>query len=487
MKKLFTLCLLVATLGMSAFSQITWNGGMNISTNAYSSMHPRITLDAAGNPLVIWGRMSDESVFFSRWNGTMFTTPVKLNGSLTVATASWMGPDIASHGDTIYVVMKQTPESDSTSYIYIVHSFDGGITFSTPSRVDHIADSLSRFPTVTTDITGNPIVGFMKFNALYGDARWVVTKSPDHGNTFSTDVKASGWGGSTAVCDCCPGAILADGNNCAMLYRNNNNNIRDTWMGISTDNVNSFSNGCNVDNNNWMLMSCPSSGPDGIIVGDTLYSVFMNGASGTKSYLSKSSIAASTTYSVKSLTGNLAGLTQQNYPRIAGNGNAMAVVWKQIVSGSVQLPILFTNDITRGLPAAYDTVDLGDITNTDLALSNGKVFVVWEDDNTGTVKYRMGTFTPLTTGIQLSPNNINGITIFPNPSNDSWRVTGNSESNKVTATLYNTIGEVVTNPDFMQNGHSFSFDISNEGLPNGMYMLRLMSATSVQVVRLFKQ
>ena len=84
--------------------------GMNISANTYSNMHPRISLDANGNPLVIWGRMNDQSCFFSKWNGTMFTMPVKLNGTLTVATASWMGPDIASHGDTVTWCSKKHPK-----------------------------------------------------------------------------------------------------------------------------------------------------------------------------------------------------------------------------------------------------------------------------------------------------------------------------------------------------------------------------------------
>src|SRR6185436_20090502 len=183
-KSILVLLTVISQCWFSAVAQITWNMGMNISANTYGNMDPRMALDAAGNPLVIWGRMSDESVFFSRWNGTMFTAPIKLNGMLTVAAATWMGPDIASHGDSVYVVMKQTPEADTSSHIYMVHSYDGGMTFSSPVQVDNIADSVSRFPTVTTDEDGNPIIAFMKFNSLFLDSRWAVTKSPDYGNTF---------------------------------------------------------------------------------------------------------------------------------------------------------------------------------------------------------------------------------------------------------------------------------------------------------------
>lgn len=263
MKQFFAL--IAIAFCITANAQITWTMGMNISTITYSNMHPRMALDGAGNPMVVWGRMSDQSVFFSKWIGTMFTTPVKLNPTwLTVASAGWMGSDISSHGDTVYVVVKRTPEAIDTNRIFIFTSFNGGVTFNTPVEIGFIADSISRFPTVTTDATGNPIVAYMKFNSSFMDSRWVVAKSNDYGSTFSTDVKASGWGSSAEVCDCCPGAIVSLGNKSAMIYRDNNSNIRDIWTGISNNNATSFPSGFEVDNNNWMVMSCPSSGPDGV-------------------------------------------------------------------------------------------------------------------------------------------------------------------------------------------------------------------------------
>ncbi len=484
MKKI--LLIIFASISTIAFAQnnITWNMGMNISTNTYGNMHPRMALDGAGNPMVIWGRMSDESVFFSKWNGTMFTVPVKLNPSwLTVATAGWMGPDIASKGDTVYVVVKRTPEISDTNRIFILSSFNGGLSFNTPVELAFIADSLSRFPTVTVDDTGNPVIAYMKFNSSFLESRWVVTKSTDYGNTFSTDVKASGWGSSAEVCDCCPGAIVSTGNISAMLYRDNNSNIRDIWTGISTNNNSSFTSGFNVDNNNWMLMSCPSSGPDGVIIGDTLYLTFMNGGSGSyRNYLSKSSITNGTVNTVSNLTGNIPGLGQQNYPRIASDGNAMAIVWKQTISGSAQLPILFTNNIANGFPAAYDTVDLNDITNADIALSNGKIFVVWQDDNSGTIKYRSGTYTPVITSaneIELSD-----FSFFPNPvsSQITLQLTNNLQNAK--AEIINLLGEIVVT-QYLNNAQSTILDIAN--LREGIYFIQIKSQDKIFTQKFIKK
>ncbi|MFA6571128.1 MAG: hypothetical protein WCT77_07810, partial [Bacteroidota bacterium] len=231
MKKIiYILAALLFTVTFTkAQSPISWNNAINLASSSTGNEHPRITIDGKGNPLVIWHHTN--RCMFSRWNGTSFTSPVMLNPAyIAVAGAGWMGPDIAAHGDTVYVVFKQTPEASDTCHIYCIHSFNGGRTFSNPVKVDNIADSISRFPTITTDDTGNPIVGFMKFNHSFADSRWAVARSTDFGNSFSTDVKASGWSSKTStICDCCPGSIACSGNSVAMLYRDNNSNIRDSW------------------------------------------------------------------------------------------------------------------------------------------------------------------------------------------------------------------------------------------------------------------
>ena len=405
MKKTFTLLLLIFSLSVSAQSQITWSMGMNIASSASGNQHPRVATDAAGNPLVLWGNAN--RAMFSRWNGSAFTAPVMINPmTIPVAHGNWMGPDIASHGDTVYVVFKQTPEGDSTSHVYIIRSFNGGMSFSPATRIDFIGDSISRFPTVTTDASGNPIVGFMKFNSSFLESRWVVAKSSDFGNTFSADVKASGWSSiSSTVCDCCPGSITSSGSKVAVPYRDNNANMRDIWAGISSDGGSTFTQGLAVDQGFWLVMSCPASGPDAAIINDTLYTVYMSASAGpTFVWMSKTSLLSMTASTGAALTGMFTGLSGQNYPRIAADGNALAIVWEQTVNSTVQLPLFFTNNINSGLPAAYDTVDLNDITNADVALANGKIFVVWEDDNSGTVKYRKGSYNVSTSVPSLENN-----------------------------------------------------------------------------------
>ncbi len=114
---------------------------------------------------------------------------------------------------------------------------------------------------------------------LFSDARYVVSRSTTYGTSFSADVLASGTAGD--VCDCCPASIVSSGSTAVMLFRNNVSMIRDMWAGVSTDGGLTFPGLMAVDTTNWMLMSCPSSGPDGFIIGDSLYTVFMSTSTGT--------------------------------------------------------------------------------------------------------------------------------------------------------------------------------------------------------------
>jgi hypothetical protein len=486
MKHLLSL-IIIFQITISAFAQsgITWGMGMNVAANSYDNMHPRMALNGAGQPMLVWGKMSDKSVQFSRWNGAAFTTPIKLNPAcMAVASAGFMGPDIASKGDTVYVVVKREPEMADTNRIFVFSSFNGGVSFNAPVEIAVIADSMSRFPTITTDATGNPIVAYMKFNNAFLESRWVVTKSMNYGTSFMTDVKASGYSGVNAqVCDCCPGAIVSSGNKTVMLYRDNLSNIRDIWTGLSTNNSTSFPTGFAIDNNNWMIMSCPSSGPDGVIIGDTIYSTFMSeGTGSTLCYLSKSSISNGAVNTVSNLSGSMPGLSQ-NFPRIASSGNATAIVWVQNFNGTTLLPILFNKNISGGLPAAYDTVDLADITNADVAMSNGNIFVVWQDDNSGTVKYRKGTY-PVTPAMTTEINSPL-FSIYPNPSGDFWQVSISNNQDALSYTLTDINGRIVS-AELINKANS-SFKIPNSNLSAGQYILTIQSSNKNYNYKLVKK
>jgi len=460
--------LLLLSSNLFAQSGITWNATTNVNMmSSYGNNHPRVVLDRSGDPMVLWGNPGGDDTYFAKWNGSGFTTPLLINTGIDVFAASWAGPDIAAHGDTVYVVVKQSPEMTNFAYLYA--SYNGGTSFGSAVQLDvNLADSISRFPVVTTDDVGHPVVSYMKIDPAMDNARWVVTRSNDFGATFGIDVLASNWSGGD-VCDCCPGQIICEGNTVAMMYRDNASNIRDMWCGISTDAGSSFDGGFGLDNPDWMLMMCPSSGPDGVIIGDTLHSVLMSGFTGDYLvYYSKSSINGMANSSVTPITGLLPSLNSQNYPRIATDGSAVGIVWKQSIGGQSQLPLLFTNNINNGFPSGFDTVDLNDVTNADIAIRDGMIHIVWEDPTSGTVRYRSGSFSS-TMGIEGGNNN-EMVSVFPNPTTGIVSVqiannySGNAEMNITDLLGKNISTGIVT----LSNGKVVT-DIS--GLNTGIYLL----------------
>lgn len=406
--------LLSFPLPLIAQTGINWNDPIIVSDEMTGYSHPRIVLDGNENAVVIWG--DDEDVHISRQEGMYFSAAQMLDPmGMSIFTASWAGPDIASKGDTIYVVFKENPEDSEP--IYCITSFDGGITFFDPVIVDGmLGDDVSRFPSVAVDEDGNPIIAFMKLNADFLDAQYVVATSNDFGNSFNMDVLTSGFSGGE-VCDCCPAGITAKDNYVVSLYRDNLDNLRNTWAGISDNNGISFENGIQIDQTDWTVFACPASGPDGVIIGDNLYSVFMSAGEGdSRIFLSTTSLTDLTDEPDQRISPEIEGLSIQNYPRIASYGKAVAIVWKQVANANSTIPISFTNDINIGFPPDYDTIahlDLYGLENADVAVSSNKVHVVWQDNYSNAVFYREGVYQdPVQTSDIIKKNNFQ---IFPNP------------------------------------------------------------------------
>jgi hypothetical protein len=439
-------------------------------------------MDSDGDPMVTWSDNSD--MFFSRWDGAAFTTPITLNpGGVSIAGPGWMGPDVASKGDTVYAVYKQTPEIDTSSHIWCVSSFDGGMTFNTPVRVEYIGTNISRFPTIAVDAQGHPLVGFMEFASNLSDPQWVVVKSTDFGGSFGQPVLASGWSSGVAeVCDCCPSKIVSEGNTVAMPYRDNDNNIRDTWVGISTDGGVTFTSGMDVDQQGWNINVCPSSGPDGVIVGDTLYTTYMTAVSGAaRVYYNKSSISAmngSPAIDLDQTTPTLLG--QQNYPRVDYHGGSMAFVWYQYSNGAQELAIQFTEDISTGINPVQEIVDTDNIDGVDVALYDGNIWVVWEDDASGTVKYRSGTYNSIADVDKLE---VTDLSVYPNPSKDYWNIESEGLSIASEILLISVDGTLI---DSFESDNS-KLEIDNSALSSGVYLLELKTNEGVYRIRMIKE
>ena len=410
MIKLFTAFLLLSAIpGLCQKNGVTWYDPLTIADKTYGNIHPRIILDQAYNPLVLWSDATGRA-FIAKWQGKAFGGPVQINPpGKYVFSEPWAGPELTNHGDTIYIVYKQIPEE--TSHIYLKHSYDGGKTFSVETQADDTGSYISRFPSVAIDLYGNPLVAYMKLDSGFTNPRYVVARSTDLGESFTGESPLNDYSGGK-VSDCCPAQVLESGNATVILYRDNHDFVRNIWAGISTGAHLSFTKGLQVDQTNWTAKECPAHPPKGIIVADTLYSVYMSAPTDSSLiYLGKASLSGLSASSGP-LTGYFTGLTSQNYPCIANSGDATAVAWQQTSGSLNEICMLFSNEITNGFPDMYDRVSQGLVSNADVALGNGHVYVVWQDDSSGNIMCRIGRYQETLTNKLLAENT----TIYLQPS-----------------------------------------------------------------------
>ncbi|MDQ3049051.1 MAG: T9SS type A sorting domain-containing protein [Bacteroidota bacterium] len=383
----FTLFLFTSLIGSA--QSLNWSAPLTVASGS-SNIYPRITLMQGGKPLVIWMNSTTDKVYSAVLNGASFTTPLAVNpAGLVPFIANWAGAEVASSGDTAFIVFSSEPVM--TGNIYAVRSIDGGMTFGDTVRVDQIGNDIPNFPTVAVGPGGNPIIQFMKQDSsTMANPEYVVNRSIDGGITYLPTVfPAAGLPGE--ACDCCPGSLVTSGNRVAMLYRNNISNIREMWASISLDAGATFPAGAEVDESNWMIMSCPSSGPSGIMIGDTLITTWMSeGTSGDpRIYVGTSNVLDQQIGFTKQMYP--VGTTTQNFPVIAGSGDTIGVAWLGYNAGMQD--VLFSYSLTgaSGLGMQVDTITKGGSgqqSRPDLSFSNGKFHLVYSDSYGTDMEYR---------------------------------------------------------------------------------------------------
>jgi len=447
---------------------ISWEEEIFVTqTNEFGNTRPRICLTAQDIPLVVFGKASSGVLYSARLNGSLFNTPLTLlSNNIASYLTNWTGPDVASNGDTVIVVFKAQPMNFGK--VYSLRSLDGGLTFSDTIRVDNHPLGHAWLPSLDIDENSNPSVVYMAHDLNGMNPRYNVVHSLNKGLSFENEMEIT-LNIPQEACDCCPAEYVISGNQHALLYRNNDANIRDIYAVYSDDDGANYSSYVNVNDLNWTLNSCPSTGPHGIFNNGKLLTASASAASGKyRAYLSE--VATSPSLVLQSQTmmtppGNINGA--QNYPRISGKNDTIVFVWQEsspsnndifagiTVSGSIQELVN-----SKGI---VNNSTLGSQSNPDIIYANGKIHCVFQDAISGKVIYKRGI---------LSMNSISqihdqDIIVFPNPLSTSLTI----KSNLLTSSykIYNVLGEIV------QTGvlTSLQTEVNLSALPNGTYQLTI--------------
>ena len=192
---------------------IYWSPPIEVASPLFDDKSPRIALFDDGSPAVIWGKGS--TIYFSRMEGSNFTTPFEINtNGVSPDIYGFGGIDLAIFENKIFIVYE-----DFVTGVHLVCSHDGGQTFELPVSVfDPPAGEWATLPSVGTDDLGNPLVSVLRELTNETQARYVMMRSNDGGQTFGPPVVASEPADGEYVCECCPSTIYSKGDDVFLVF-----------------------------------------------------------------------------------------------------------------------------------------------------------------------------------------------------------------------------------------------------------------------------
>ena len=425
----------------------------NVDTLAgFGNYHPQIEIVNDNEPLILWTNQTEKSVLVTKPSGVGLSTPVQLNpAGLQVQSYNWSGADLATWEDNVYVVFRS--HGYETGHIYLVKSIDNGETFGDTVRVDHLATGFGQYPDVAV-YNDTVYVTFMDHDAGGSNPQYVVTRSVDGGATFQAEVVAGAILGDEA-CECCQPEMVVNDQYMIVFLRNNENDIRDIKAVISYDRGATFSNWFSVDDHQWYINGCPSTGPDSRITEDnrvlTTYKTYENNVG--QVYLNEYDIDLDLSLSMNLISSS--GSPNSNYPQLAYSNGNLGMAWEGLGQGS-DVFFMGSNTGISGL----DTVNTMNLTGAgtqskpDIAFDGSKFHAVYA--NTTQLDY-LTLEEP--TGV-FNYDYQKGNHFFPNPTSGIVNC-GDFEGG---VCIYNSLGSLVK--------------ISNSGIvdlsqfPKGIYYLR---------------
>lgn len=375
--------------------EIIWSDPIPVATSAFGFSRPRVVTNGNGDPVFLWSHEAPHKIYLNQFIQGQMTTPMQINPLGTqYFGASWAGPELAASGHDIYVVGKEQPEHETG--VSFFHSSDGGVTFAEYNNVDwSLGDDLSRFPDVAAGPNGEVWVAFMRFEPDFSQARYVVSKSLNYGASFEVDVNASSEIIEGYACDCCAAQLAVSGNQLAMIYRNNDQNVRTIWAGISEDGGDSFNAGYEIDETGSYFASCPATAPDGYWAGNRLISTFRAAPGGRERvFFSVFDLDSQKVVLHQYLTNSPDMLLAQNHPRITGNQDTVLLIWEESYAGNLDIKYRFSTTGPEGLVTAETNVlnlsTSGNQLRPDVHFANGKLHAVYQDVIANLVIYVQG-------------------------------------------------------------------------------------------------
>jgi len=452
MKITLTLALLVATVAIHAQQLVPILDPLIpvTPTNTNGSTRPRITLVNDTIPLVTWTKTGSGNgiIYSSRWNGTAFDPAVQVTPSgLNVYCSGDEGGDVAARGDTAFIVFFTTD-----SRTFSVRSVDGGMTWQDTVRIDHQAPGdMSYTPDVQILRGGNPVIVFEQSDMTMTLTRMKVCRSSDGGQTYSMETDAH-LGVTGIPCECCPPALLVNDSMVYVFYRNNDNNLRNIVMTVSSDSGNTFPVISEFDQSNWTISACPTAGAEAMFYQDSILATWK---SANKIYYGCGHAVNGGESPHALLEPSLASTVVQKQPSVCGSGDTVVYTWsdRRTANYDVYVAISGSGPMQIATPSLFNdttgTSENGTQQNPHAVYANGKVHLVYQDLVTGIVIYRVATVGGGVSVPELEPAEV--VNIYPVPATETFSYSSAS-TETATVQVFSVTGALVASYTNVRSG-----------------------------------
>ena len=464
--------LIFTSFSLLAQSAVQWSDSIVVDATSRPITSPRIALLSDGTPFVTWGINGDfvnftSQIWCSRFENGAFTMPsAVVQEPDEPQLYGFGGYDVALSDNQVFIVFEQQQQG-----IFLVRSDNNGHSFGAATAVQgSVANGYAILASVTVDGTGNPVVSYILHKQQ--DTDYLVRRSTDGGLSFNDNpVVANAPAPGGAVCECCTSDLLASGDSIWLLYRNNNQDLRDIWVSRSTDLANTFDTATDVDATDWYLNFCPIAGPRMARSGDSLVTVWMSGASGTpRVYLS--TLHARTMQKGQQLDFHLASNPQisQSQADITAKGDTIGVVF---VENGNEILFHFSTEGATGInnQSIRFTVPDHTLQLPSVAFRNGVFHLVYVDATSGQVLYRQGILTGSSSNNDPMRDVPFGISVFPNPvGEEGFWIKSEAELNEVS--LFDALGTKI----FSHKPSRHENFMPTNKLTKGVYFLKVKTA-----------
>ena len=192
--------------------------------------------------------------------GETFSTPVQINYvNNNIIAYGQSGPRISIYNNKVYITY--TDDRNGTTSVYLNISEDYGETWQEETL---IADTpyLNMYQDFKVDNEGNLHLVYYNYAANYhlDDVRYRFSEAGDIG--FNPSIVLGVVTDDMEPCDCCqPDLEIDDNGDVYVIYRNNEQNFRDSYIAVKRYDEQNFTEYFQVSNLQDLIGFCPSSGP----------------------------------------------------------------------------------------------------------------------------------------------------------------------------------------------------------------------------------